>query len=187
VYSEIGSTFTNGFSDPNVFCTNQYFYKVLAENFFGDSGYSKEAAPPIVSLTLLSTNAYFIVGSPIVLAVQSFDADYLITQQTIADTFNLSPFAVTTTSGPFTNTWDPPFQEIYSLSGTATDTNGDSWVSLPVTLPVYLSSNTNGIPNYLLVEQGNNPLNPWVPPTGDSNTNPPTINLVVPANATLLP
>jgi len=93
----------------------------------------------------------------------------------------------TATSSPYTANWVSGREGPWSLAVMATDSFGNSQFSSAVTVMVYLSSNTNGIPDYLLVEQGNNPLSPWIAPTGDTNSTPPTINLTVPANATLLP
>jgi hypothetical protein len=186
-YEEIGSTSAANFTDSDVFYTNQYFYKVNAENLFGQSGYSQEASPPVVSVALLSTNQYILVGSSNLLAVQALDADYSINQSEILRNLNTNLVLCTSSFTPFTNAWTPTLQDTYSFVATAVDTAGNSWFSPPLTITVYLSSNTNQIPNDILVQQGNNPLNPWIPPTGDTNSSPPTINLVVPANAALVP
>jgi hypothetical protein len=75
----------------------------------------------------------------------------------------------------------------WSLVALATDNQGNSQYSEPVTVTVYLDSNGDGIPDFLQVEQGNDPLNPWVPPVGGTNNVPPNIYLYIPTNATLLP
>jgi hypothetical protein len=75
----------------------------------------------------------------------------------------------------------------WSLSALATDNQGNSQYSEPVTVTVYLDSNGDGIPDYLQVLQGNNPLNPWIPPTGGTNNVPPNIYLQIPTNAVLVP
>jgi hypothetical protein len=184
-YQEIGGT-TSGitnFSDSTVFYTNQYFYKIKAENYFGQSGYSTEISPPVVSLTLLSTNAYIMVGSTNLLIVQAVDADSSINRLAIANTFQMN--TVIGTSTPYTNTWLPIIQKTYSLTATASDAAGNSWFSPPLSTPVYLDSNGDGIPDYLQVLQGNNPLNPWTPPGFSTNT--PIITLLIPTNAVIVP
>jgi len=64
---------------------------------------------------------------------------------------------------------------------------GNSQYSAPVTVTVYLDSNGDGIPDILQVQSGNDPMNPWTPPSGGTNNTPPNIFLQIPANATLLP
>ena len=185
-YSEIGTAAvgTDMFSDTAVFPTNQYFYRVKAVNYIGQSGYSAEASPPLVSLTLFSTNAYNLSGLPNLLVAQAVDADYSINQVEIATTSGSGMGNATTV--PYSITWIPAFPATYSFTATATDTAGNSWISAPLLVTVYLDSNGDGIPDYVQVQQGNDPLNPWTPPIGGTNNTPPNIFLYIPTNATLL-
>jgi hypothetical protein len=187
-YQTIAAVFGNisNFSDTGVSYTNQYFYRANAENYFGRSGYSPEISPPVVGLTLLSTNAYITVGSTNLLRAQALDADNAISQVAIVNTFNTNASIGSSTAVPYTNAWIPSFQQTYSFTATATDVAGSSWFSPPVSAAVYLDSNGDGIPDYLHVLHGDNPLNPWVPPVGGTNHVPPNIFLYIPTNATLL-
>jgi Concanavalin A-like lectin/glucanases superfamily/Immunoglobulin domain/Regulator of chromosome condensation (RCC1) repeat len=85
---------------------------------------------------------------------------------------------------PFTTSWSPSAQRPYVLSAIVADGLGNSAIST-LTLSAYLDSNGDGIPDIVQIGQGNDPLNPWIPPAGDTNTTPPNINLLVPANAQL--
>src|ERR1041385_7741535 len=64
-YQEIGcvSSGLTNFLDTTVSWGNQYIYRIKSENYFAQSAYSPEASPPVVSLALLSTSAYIIVGT----------------------------------------------------------------------------------------------------------------------------
>ena len=85
---------------------------------------------------------------------------------------------------PITTNWCPSAQKIYVLTAIVTDGLGNSAMST-LTVPVYLDSNGDGVPDVIQIGQGNDPLNPWIPPTGDSDPTPPIINLIIPANAQL--
>ena len=177
---------TTNYTDWIITPTNQYYYKVEAENYFGQSGYSTEISPPSISITNCPQTMLENKTNPIIIAAA--DPDNSISNVVFFVQFPVinEQIGVATTA-PYTVNWIPTIMGSYVVIALATDNEGNNQYSLPVTVGVYLSSNTNGIPNYQLVQQGNNPLNPWIAPAGDTNTSPPTINLVVPANATLLP
>jgi hypothetical protein len=188
-YQEIGvvPSYVSNFVDTTAFPTNLYFYQVKAHNLFGDSN-SSVISPPLTSLTILSTNTYILVGSTNLLVVpQASDAYGSISQVEIANALNPPVVLGGASSVPYTNYWVPSFQNAYSFTALATDTLGNSQYSTPLTVIVYLDSIGDGIPDFLQVEQGNDPLNPWVPPVGGTNNVPPNIFLYVPTNATLLP
>ncbi len=220
---------TTSYLDTSVYCTNQYSYRIKAIYSSGQSGYSTEISPPTVSLTVNTTNAYFIVGTsyPLTEAVSetytAYNLEWIvnstisiadlndgsINQASIVNALNVSNvlgsasasaynFYINYTSGspqyngsavlislPYTYNWTPASQGIQSLMGIATDSSGNTWVSPILTMPVYQSSGGTGVPDVVEVQNGNNPLNPWTPPSGDTNTTPPSINLLVPANAKL--
>jgi hypothetical protein len=185
-YQEIGSAFAvTNFLDTTVSPSIEYFYKIIAANYFGQSGYSTEISPPVVTLTLISTNAYMTTGSTNVLVTQASDAYGTVNQFQIVN--NLNPYIVigSGTSVPCTNIWVPHFQTSYSLAALATDSLGNSRYSAPVVDSVYLDSNGDGIPDYLQVLQGNNPLNPW--PSPGTNATVLNFTLLIPTNAVIVP
>jgi hypothetical protein len=182
-YAEIGSSGINYFSDITASPTNQYFYKVKAENYFGQSGYSGEASPPLVSLTLLSTNEYIMVDTTNLLAAQALDGEGYSINHVVISGLNTNNVLGTSTTSPFTNSWIPTFQETYFFAAFETDTAGNTGVSPILSETVYLVSNTNGIPDIIEVQDGGNPINPWTPPTGSMTA--PNIYLQIPTNAVL--
>jgi hypothetical protein len=187
-YQEIGAvpSYVTNFVDTTAVPTNLYCYQIRAHNLFGDA-YSTVISPPTVNLTILTTNEYILVSSTNLLVPQTSDAYGTIDQVEIANTLNMAVVIGVSTSVPYTNSWVPIFQGVYSFTALATDTLGNSQFSMPLPVDVYLDSNGDGIPDFLQVEQGNNPLNPWVPPVGGTNNTPPNIFLYIPTNATLLP
>lgn len=188
VYQKIGSTATSttNFSDMNVSPTDQCFYRVMAKNLFGQSGYSTEIAPPFASLTLLSTNDYIVAGTTNGLLAQASDVYGTINQMKIVSGYTNLVIGTGTTMS-YTNLWVATSPATYSMAAVATDTLGNSRYSASLNITIYRDSNGDGIADALQVLQGNDPLNPWVQPSGDTNATPPNINLLVPANATLLP
>jgi hypothetical protein len=184
-YQEIGSVpfcITN-FVDTTAIPTNQYFYVVQAHNWFG--GYSSNSlaiSPPTVSIT--NWPATILENTNNVIAAQAADVDGTVAK---VDLYEDGTWQITANSSPYVFNWIPTFEGTHVLTALGTDNQGNSQFSQPVGIIIYLDSNGDGIPDYLQVSQGNDPINPWVVPSGDTNTVPPTINLVVPANATLLP
>ena len=176
--------FTN-FVDTTASPTNVYFYRVRAHNLFGDA-YSSVISPPTVSMT--NWPGTTMENTTNSLGAQAADANGTVSSVSFfVGVTNNEALIGTATSVPYAVNWVPPMEGTWSLAAMATDSFGNSQFSTPVTVIVYLDSNGDGIPDYLQVLQGNDPLNPWVPPSGDTNSTPPTINLIVPANTTLLP
>jgi hypothetical protein len=92
------------------------------------------------------------------------------------------------TTAPYTVNWSIPGEGEWVFSALATDNQGNSQYSAPLKLTVYLDSNGDGIPDYLQVLQGNDPLNPWIQPAfNPSDTNAPIITLLIPTNAIIVP
>ncbi len=188
VYQIVGSTVlgVTNFVDATATPANTNFYHVKALNYFGSSGYSPEISPPSVSLT--NWPVTILANSTNLIGAQAADANGTITNVGFyAGGVNEVFLFGTSTSAPYTANWVSGREGPWCLAAMAADSLGNSQFSAPVTVTVYLDSSGDGIPDYLQVLQGNDPLNPWTPPSGDTNTSPPTINLIVPANATLLP
>ena len=95
----------------------------------------------------------------------------------------------TSTNYPYTFIWtNLPAASGY-LQSQAIDSGGNaSNLSESEYLTIYLSSNILGIPDYILVGEDNDPLDPWTaPPPDPSDHTPPSILLKTPANTTLIP
>jgi hypothetical protein len=181
-YQVIGNVGVTNFLDTTAFPTNQYFYKIRALNFFGTSGYSTAISPPSVSLT--NWPAVILENETNKIGAQAADADGTVSSvQFIANNSLIG----TATSAPYTNNWMPTMQGVYSLTALATDNQGNSQYSAPITVTVYLDANGDGIPDIWEVQNGDNPLNPWQPPPFNPNDHTaPTITLLIPTNAIIV-
>jgi hypothetical protein len=187
-YQIVGSTVSGVTNFVDITATPAYtnFYRIRALNYFGNSGYSPEISPPAVSLT--NWPGTILANTTNLIGAQAADANGTITNVGFfVGAANREVLLGTDTSAPYTAYWVSGREGPWSLAAMATDSLGNSQFSSAVTVTVYLDSNGDGIPDIFQVQNGNDPLNPWNPPTGDTNSTPPTINLVVPANATLLP
>ncbi len=187
-YQVVGSTVSSvtNFVDVTAMPAYTNFYRIKALNYFGNSGYSPEISPPSVCLT--NWPATILANTTNLIGAQAADANGTInTVGFYIGAANHEVLIGTDSSSPYTANWISGREGPWALAALATDNLGNSQYSSAVTLIVYLDSNGDGIPDYLQVLQGNDPLNPWTPPAGDTNSTPPTINLTVPANATLLP
>jgi Fibronectin type III domain len=180
-YQEIGSaSVISNFVDLSASPTSPYFYRVSAKNYFGQSGYSTEISPPTVALTNYPATIFENTNN--LLGAQAMDFYGTISNVQL---FANNVYFCSTTTSPYTLNWMPTFQTTYSLVLLAADNLGNSQYSAPVTVSVYLDSNGDGIPDYLQVLQGNNPLNPW--PSPGSNTNLLNFSLLIPTNAVIVP
>jgi hypothetical protein len=91
-------------------------------------------------------------------------------------------------SPTYTTNWFPVLQSAHPLAALATDNQGNSQYSATVTSFAHLDSNGDGIPDYLQIQDGNDPLNPWSAPTPDTNDHSaPVITLLIPTNAVVVP
>jgi hypothetical protein len=180
VYQEIAAvpSYTTNYVDTTACPTNTYFYRIKAHNFFGDA-YSAVISPPTVSMT--NWPVVILLNSTNLLGAQAADADGTVSN--VAFYANNQLVGITT-SAPYTNYWIPAVNRTQPLAALATDNQGNSQFSAAVT--VYLDSNQDGIPDYLQVMQGNDPINPWIPPAPDTN-GPPAITLLIPTNAVIVP
>jgi hypothetical protein len=189
-FQEIGavpSCYSN-FVDTTASPTNTYYYRVKAHNLFGDSAYSAVISPPVISLT--SYPATPLENFTNSITAQAAGANGAVSNVEFFAYHNLiqtDNLIGTAASAPYTVNWLVTMEGTWSLSALATDNQGNSQYSAPVTLTVFLDSNGDGIPDVLQVQNGDNPLNPWIPPTGDTNNVPPNIYLQIPTNAVLVP
>jgi len=184
-YQEIGTSMpgVTNFVDITASPTNQNFYRVKARNYFGDSAYSPAISPPSVSIT--NWPSAILENETNLIIAQAADADGTVSNVQFFASFSINnPFIGIATTSPYTVNWMPTMEGDQSLTALATDNQGNSQYSAPVTVTVYLDSNGDGIPDYLQVKQGNDPINPWIPPAfNPSDTNAPIITLLIPTNA----
>jgi hypothetical protein len=180
VYQEIGAvpSYVTNYVDTTACPTNVYYYRVRAHNMFGDI-YSTAISPPTVSMT--NWPVAILQYSTNLLGAQAADAGGSVSNVAF---FANNQLVGITTVAPYTNQWIPMVNRQTSLSALATDNQGNSQFSAVVIS--YLDSNGDGIPDYLQVMQGNDPLNPWTPPAPDTN-GPPIITLLIPTNAVIVP
>jgi hypothetical protein len=190
-YSQI-ATVQNAYSflDTNTVADTNYYYRVRVTNYFGQY-ISSEVAPPIVDVTNPPPGGVY-ASQGVPLGASAADSDGTITQvQFMVAHNNLGAATVVagTTNSPYNLIWTNSFQPGgYSLMARAFDNGGNSRISNPVTITTQLDSNGDGIPDYLQVSQGNDPLNPWVPPSANTNDHTaPVITLLIPTNAVIVP
>ncbi len=181
--ANLASYFTN-FVDITASPTNQYFYRVRAHNLFGDA-YSSAISPPSVNIT--NWPATILENETNLIIAQAADADGSVSNvQFFASFYVNNPLIGMATNSPYTINWMPTMQGSYTLEALAADNQGNSQFSSPVNVSVYLDSNGDGIPDYLQVSQGNDPINPWIPPGFNTNDHTaPVITLLIPTNAVL--
>jgi hypothetical protein len=103
--------------------------------------------------------------------------------------FNLYFSQVSTANtNPFTLNWSPTLVGNQSVAALATDSLGNSQFSAPFTFTVYLDANGDRIPDVWEVQNGNNPMNPWLAPAFNTNDHTaPVITLLIPTNAIVVP
>jgi hypothetical protein len=165
-YSEIGAVLPNltNFIDTISSPTTQYFYRAKAHNYFGDSSYSIEVSPPVITLCIPSTaNPFIGLGSTNALILQGSDAYSTINQVTVFASYTNVPIA-SSTFVPWTNSWTPTVEGQYSMVAFATDGAGNSRFSASIPVTVYQDSDGDGIPDWWMMEYFGHP-------TGETNDN----------------
>ena len=186
---ELMPSYYSNFVDTTAPVDNTNYYRVRACNFFGDSSYSTIISPPIARLT--GWPATSIVKATNWISFETADANGIITNvQFFANqgSFVVQGLFAKTTSASAAVNWSPLMEGAFSLSALATDNLGNSQFSAPVTLTAFLDSNGDKIPDVLQVQSGDNPLNPWGPPSFNTNDfTLPSIILMVPINAISVP
>jgi hypothetical protein len=199
VYGEVSivSADVTNYLDTDVYCTNQYSYRIKAEYAAGESGYSTEVSPPVVSLTVVTTNVGLTIGS---VTYISNGSTFLFTEQATDPNSGIAQMEIIITnvnsgiveSVPYSTpttwiigTWPFIFGP-YTYIATATDATGSSWFTPPSVVWDCVGNTAGiGLTNIVEILTGDNPLNPWIPPSGDTNNAPPNITLLIPANAQL--
>jgi hypothetical protein len=189
VFQEIGASYFNNVVDTTASPTSVYYYRVKAHNLFGDSGYSALISPPTVTLT--NWPSAILENETNLIVPQTGDAQGAVTNVELfaALNFNLYFSQVSTANtNPFTLNWSPTLVGNQSVAALATDSLGNSQFSAPFTFTVYLDANGDRIPDVWEVQNGNNPMNPWLAPAFNTNDHTaPVITLLIPTNAIVVP
>ncbi len=188
-YQDIGNTYSavSNLVDVTAIATNLNYYRVRAHNLFGDA-YSGDFSPPRVSVTnwpvaFVPNYTNTILAQALVASGSISNVQFFVGQQQ----FGFNSIGVANAS-PYQARWLPTFNGGGLLKVLATDTQGNSQYSAQYNLQVYLDSNGDGIADYLQILQGNDPLNPWTPPTINTNDHTaPIITLLIPTNAVIVP
>jgi len=187
-YQDIGTVFTN-YVDTTAISTNQYYYRVKATNYFGDSDYSAEISPPVVGMTS-PQDWSLITTTNVITNTLAADASSAMQTVTNVDFYIQSVWLGGVASAPYTTNWVATGTGEISVAAKATDDLGNSQYSSAVHVTVLPDSDTDGdgIPDFMEVLTGTDPTNAGDP--GSSPTNnftAPNIFLTAPANAVLLP
>jgi len=188
-YAEIATlsgSLTN-FVDTTATPSNQYFYRVKTENYFGQSGYLAEISPPTINITNCPTTA--LESETNLIAAAATDAYGSVSSvRFYAQFFVNNPLIGSLTSSPYAMNWFPTMTGPYTITAFASDSLGNSQFSLPIAVTVYLDANGDGVPDVWEVQNGNDPMNPWLPPVANTNDHTaPIITLLIPTNAVIVP
>jgi RHS repeat-associated protein len=119
--------------------------------------------PPTVSLTATPTNAQ--APAAITLTANAADSDGTVAK---VDFYNGSTLLQTITQSPFTTTWGNVQQGTYALTAVATDNNGASTTSSPITVTVtsaiaqayFIQTDQINTPR-MITDQNNNVVWQW--------------------------
>jgi len=174
--------------DSSILPGQTYYYRVKSWNFNGESGYSPEISPPIVTITNPPVQNICSLGTNIPVSAAASVASGSISQ--VDFSLGNTNFATDTTS-PYSVTLNNPGFGAFSLAAKATDSNGNSSFSFPVMIAVSPDTDGDGFDDMTEILLGTDPTNPLdyphTPPGDPSDHTAPTIFLDEPSNATLLP
>jgi hypothetical protein len=188
VYQTIGSTLAGvtNFVDATAVPANTYVYRVKAENYFGQSGYSPEISPPAIGFTWPPLDLTLTtVGANNPLTVAATDVFGTVTNVTF---FVQGTFIGSRNSTPFSTNWVAPLTLTYQLTSKAADSLGNSQWSSPTRLTVFPDTDGDGIGDCFEVGAGTDPTSSGDPPPPPPNDHTaPTIYLTLPTGATPLP
>jgi len=155
-YSAIGTARnTQSLLDFTVVAGSNYFYRVKAANYFGESLYSAEISPPFATVTNPLPGQVFTIGTNHNITAVGGDADGSITQLTFyAQTRSLGSL----TNTPYSITWTNPIQGGYSLLAKVWDNAGNTRFSAIVSILISLDSDGDGINDFVEILNGTNPF-----------------------------
>jgi hypothetical protein len=188
-YSQIAQVRdTNTVLDSSVLPGQTYYYRVKSWNYNGDSAYSSEISPPIVTITNPPAQNICSAGTNIpVSAVASVASGSISLVNFLVAGTNFASAAIS----PYSVTLPSPGLGAFTLTADAIDSNGNSSFSFPVVFAVGQDTDGDGVDDLTEILMGTDPTNPLdyphTPPGDPSDHTPPTIFLDEPSNAALLP
>jgi hypothetical protein len=188
IYQEIAivlSGVTN-FLDTPTSLTNQYFYRIRALNYFGASAYSSEISPPVAIITNPPPQSFFSMGTNVTLNATTADFYGTVTQ---INYWINNTLYLTATNTSYTGILTNLAVGVYNVTAQPMDNLGNSSFSASVSFEVSPDTDGDGINDFQEILMGTDPTNPldpgpWTPP---SSSTAPTIILIEPGNAVLLP
>ncbi|MDY8134515.1 Ig-like domain-containing protein [Aquimarina sp. 2201CG5-10] len=105
--------------------------------------------PPVVSITSPANNASFVVGTDITITASASDANGTVT---LVEFFQGTTKLGQDTTAPYSFTWSGAPQGTYSLTAVATDNDGATTTSTPVSVRVRNGGGSGGeLPNRVIV------------------------------------
>ena len=206
-YAQIGSAGAGNasFLDTALVPTNQYFYRVKAYNYWGESAYSAEISPPTARMASPLNLAVVTTGLVSTITALATDADGTIAS---VEFFDYAASLGVDAASPYTLAWSTTNAGAHRLVVKVTDNQGHTRLSEPVNLRVALDRDGDGLNDLDEITLGTNPnltdtdgdgvpdgqdafpLDParWLPPSSTpGDTTPPDIILDEPEDAGLLP
>jgi hypothetical protein len=192
----LSSGITN-YLDTNLTATTEYYYRIKAHNYYGESAYAATNAPPTAEINSPTNLTAIPAGFTNTISVTAADPDGSVTNvEFFANTVSLG----SDTNSPYSLDWVTEEAGTYSLRVKVTDDQGNTRVSDSVSVTVDLDTDGDGLSDLEEMALGTDindadsdddglldgedafPLDEYN--SGDST--PPDINLEEPADATLL-
>jgi hypothetical protein len=204
VLDVIASGSTN-YLDEAVDPQSAYFYRIKAHNYFGDSGYSDQVSPPLVTITFPLHPATSTPGATNSVSAQATDTDGSVVE---VEFYVQGTLVGTATNAPYSASWIASEIGVAVLTAKAIDDQGNSQFSEEVLVRVYPDTDEDGLADDIEAILGTDPsdadtdgdsvpdaedafpLDPTrstLPSSDPEDDTGPAITLDEPLNATLLP
>jgi hypothetical protein len=154
-YSELVKVWnTTSYLDGATEPATNYIYRIRAKNYFGQSSYSSELAPPTAIITNPAAGGIFTIGSSHTIGADIADSDGSVTQAVFYVGLVLTG---TDTTSPFSALWSNPLQGSYRLWVKAWDNGGNTRISRFQNVWISLDTDGDGVNDFVEIAQGTNP------------------------------
>ena len=181
-YSPVGTTGSTTFVDTLADGVTAYYYKVSATNDYGATT-STSLAPPTVYINNLTNGTIWNAGANYTAdATASGVEDGVVA----VDFYNYVAHLGGVSTSPYDFTINSVTTLYQSINAKATDGQGNTRISIPVFVIVSTNTSGDGRNDALDIMLGLDPSTNAVP-IDPGDTTPPTINLLQPSDATLVP